>query len=315
MMNERVVPDIVLSDQNVNLINGVYVSQGGFALTYKYKERLSRLSYIVKFLYPNEKAKVVYDSEINSLLAIYEKLLNNYDYNRNVCPKQILCYKYEFTIDPIKQKDDYKLIYNQMLHYHSEGIDQNYPIYGIVSEYINGDNLYKHVTEYELEPEEIVNFSNQLTSIVKRLHDVDVVHRDIKLENIIVGYNIANKSDELYLIDFGFACLINECSGTRGTLRYFPSLMIQYKTNTNDIKFYKYQDVFAVMVCIWVMEEFKYPFDVNNNQVSNKLNRIEYYKEGLSNVLLEFFHDYLGKSPEYNIEKYTIDNVRKMFKF
>lgn len=46
---------------------------------------------------------------------------------------------------------------------------------------------------------------------LKQLHELGYVHNDIKLENVVVGFDDPNR---LYLIDFGLAQCFNDEDGT-----------------------------------------------------------------------------------------------------
>ncbi len=63
--------------------------------------------------------------------------------------------------------------------------------------------------------------ATELATAIICLHDHGIVHRDIKLENVMFDYH------QLKLIDFGMSCLIDECPGKmHGTLSYWsPDLM------------------------------------------------------------------------------------------
>ena len=65
-------------------------------------------------------------------------------------------------------------------------------------------------------------FAKQVLSALKYLHDNNVVHRDIKLENVVVNDNL-----DAELIDFGFAesrddlsAVPRNTAGSRGTKGY-----------------------------------------------------------------------------------------------
>ena len=99
--------------------------------------------------------------------------------------------------------------------------------YYIVMEYCNGGELSKALQNYQLKHgkalnEELVQYlMRQIISAFKTLHNKGYMHRDIKLENILLHYN--NEQDkknlnlmkaQIKIIDFGFACKIDKNSLT-----------------------------------------------------------------------------------------------------
>ena len=95
--------------------------------------------------------------------------------------------------------------------------------YYIVMEFCNGGELSKALEKYQSKygkpfPEELVQYlMRQIISAFKYIHNQGIMHRDIKLENILLHYNDERDKKELNLmkaqikiIDFGFACKINK---------------------------------------------------------------------------------------------------------
>ena len=72
--------------------------------------------------------------------------------------------------------------------------DENY--YYIVMEYINGGKLSDYLKKYKLKykkvfPEEIVQYlMRQIVGALIHLHDRNIILRDLKLENIMVSFDL-----------------------------------------------------------------------------------------------------------------------------
>ena len=81
------------------------------------------------------------------------------------------------------------------------GVVNEKRFYGFVLEFKYGctvkDLLFKH--NYQFTNEEIFNIGLQLIKIIGYLHENGVVHRDIRIPNVLVN------EGEVYLIDFGLA--------------------------------------------------------------------------------------------------------------
>lgn len=79
--------------------------------------------------------------------------------------------------------------------------------YYIIMEYIRGGNLYENMIESKfLSEKHVANYIKQLLLVCNFLHLQGIVHRDVKLENIMVKRYSKDVSEmSLVLIDFGFA--------------------------------------------------------------------------------------------------------------
>ncbi|MGE5628444.1 MAG: protein kinase family protein [Solirubrobacterales bacterium] len=81
------------------------------------------------------------------------------------------------------------------------GVINEKGFYGFVLDFKKGntvkDMLFKH--HYKFNSDEIYNIGIKLISIISCLHKNGVVHRDIRISNVILD------NDDVYLIDFGLA--------------------------------------------------------------------------------------------------------------
>ena len=99
-----------------------------------------------------------------------------------------------------------------------EDLKQTSTDYYLIMEYCNGGCLSDCLEEYKENhgnpfPEEIVQYlMRQIVDAIKYLHNRKIIHRDLKLDNILVKFN--NDTDKTQLnmmkaqikvIDFGFA--------------------------------------------------------------------------------------------------------------
>ena len=101
----------------------------------------------------------------------------------------------------------------------------------IVMEYCNGGDLSKALEKYQkihgtpFTQEIVQHFMRQIISAFKYIHENKIIHRDIKLENILINFDSEKDKEDFNLmkanakiIDFGFACFINKSGLLYSTL-------------------------------------------------------------------------------------------------
>ncbi len=102
-------------------------------------------------------------------------------------------------------------------------VGQEGNIYYIVMEYIKGSTLKQIIRQRgKLDPEEAVNIALQICSALAHAHKNDVIHRDIKPQNIVV-----TEEGIVKVADFGIARMLNAStitlnnSNIMGSVHYF----------------------------------------------------------------------------------------------
>jgi serine/threonine protein kinase len=107
-------------------------------------------------------------------------------------------------------------------------------------------------------------YSRQLISALRHLHKHNIVHRDVKPENILKG-----EDDCLFLADFGVSEIVDDLEvsrnvcGTRGTPAFWAPEMFDEQASVIDgVK----QDEWALAVTIYLMLVGRLPFEGYNLQ-------------------------------------------------
>ncbi|CAG9330524.1 unnamed protein product [Blepharisma stoltei] len=126
----------------------------------------------------------------------------------------------------------------------------------LIQEYVGGCSLHSYVKSRlvrKLNEEEAKRIFKQCVSAVKYLHEMDISHRDIKLENILL-----DSSNNIKLIDFGFSCIMQKDQPSRsfcGT----PSYMAPEIVKRKDF-FGPPADIWALGVMLYVILTGTFPF-------------------------------------------------------
>ncbi|KXJ77079.1 testis-specific serine/threonine-protein kinase 6-like [Aedes albopictus] len=130
----------------------------------------------------------------------------------------------------------------------------------IFMDYAEGGDLLKHINKNGLMKEpQAKRWFAQLVSALRYLHSIDIAHRDLKCENILIS-----KKGSLLLADFGFARICGEENGTFsntycGSAAYAaPEVILGMPYNPMRA------DVWSLGIILFVMLNAAMPFDDRN---------------------------------------------------
>ncbi|KAK6202304.1 kinase-like protein [Scheffersomyces amazonensis] len=134
----------------------------------------------------------------------------------------------------------------------------------LITDLARGGELFDRIAERShLEEDEVKAITYTLVSAVVYLHSKNIVHRDIKAENILIQPNrelTLSISSKLLLVDFGFARKVepptSKIHELAGTLSYMaPEYFDKYKGHSLPV------DVWAIGVLVYFMCCGYMPFD------------------------------------------------------
>jgi CheY-like chemotaxis protein len=136
------------------------------------------------------------------------------------------------------------------------GIQGGFPYY--VMEYVEGCNLGEVAANGpDLSFREVLNITKSLISGLDYIHQSHVIHRDLKLENILITENWSVK-----LTDFGLSVQEEKkkttIQGVMGTPLYVAPELIAGREETYKV------DTYAFGVALYKLLTSKFPFDSNN---------------------------------------------------
>ena len=128
----------------------------------------------------------------------------------------------------------------------------------LILEYCNGGSISDCLDQYQEEhnapfPEELVQyFMRQIVSALKYLHDKRIIHRDIKLDNILIHYDSEDDKKKknlikakVKIIDFGFSRYLKKGELTNsicGAPTYLEPRILRILNKTENSKDYGYDE-------------------------------------------------------------------------
>ncbi|XP_066351897.1 serine/threonine-protein kinase STY46-like isoform X2 [Miscanthus floridulus] len=135
------------------------------------------------------------------------------------------------------------------------GACTKHPNYCIVTEYMPGGNIYNflHKQNNFLELHKILRFAIDISKGMDYLHQNNIIHRDLKSANLLLGFDQVVK-----IADFGVARLGSQegqMTAETGTYRWMAPEIINHKP-------YDYKaDVFSFAIVLWELATSKVPYD------------------------------------------------------
>ena len=226
--------------------------------------------------------------------------------------------------DKLKKYLDYEIKIMKMLNHPNivkleEEIKYQNSIY-IIMEYINGGSLLEQVRKYKNKyqkgfPEEIVQYlMKQIISALIHIHDNNIIHRDLKLENIMVHFDSEKDKEEsnmmkakIKIIDFGFAILLPSTTSLTnsavGSFYYMdPKILDEfYNKSLIDKKsgYGKEADIWSLGCICYELLRGKKPFDaLTFEELVGKIKDKGQYK--LPKTVSHEFFSFLDKMLKYD---------------
>ncbi len=134
-------------------------------------------------------------------------------------------------------------------------VTENDENFFLVMEYIQGLTLSEYIKQHKpLDVQTVLNFTKQIIDGIKHAHDNQIVHRDIKPQNILVDEN-----QTLKILDFGIAKALSETTMTQtnhvlGTVQYLSPEQARGESTDNGT------DIYSIGVVLYEMLVGKPPF-------------------------------------------------------
>jgi serine/threonine protein kinase len=145
----------------------------------------------------------------------------------------------------------------------------------IVMEYASGGELKEYLQKRgRLEEKEAYEIFNQLLLSVDYCHQKRIVHRDLKLSNIVFS---SPHSKDIRVVDFGisgvYAPLSKSDKSLAGSLKYLAPEVITHKNTAADPAL----DIFSLGVILYALVVGKLPFDgTDQAEIKRKIVSCEY---------------------------------------
>lgn len=142
-----------------------------------------------------------------------------------------------------------------------------------ITEYVQGGSLWNFIRMNKvcLQSSFVKKIIHQLSIGIKTLHYYGIVHRDLKLENVLMDY-IDNNNFNAKIIDFGLSQVITPLAKTKET---YGSLIFCSPEILLNIPYNVKVDIWSLGVIAYYLEYTYFPFGIKGNErdqeTSNKI--------------------------------------------
>lgn len=223
---------------------------------------------------------------------------------------QLICIKKQNKKDDIDILKNEAIIYNYLknnngfplLKYYESNETETYLMITLLNKNLQEiKNIYKTLSLYS-----VLKIGVQIINIIKTIHNIFIIHRDIKPQNFMIGFN--EKEKIIHLIDFGFSKkYINIENGKHielrknketivGTLNFVSSHII------NGIEPSRRDDIISIIyVLIYLYIDDYIWNDINTKYINDKVFQIQILYEKL--IIPEVFIKLLNYSYELNFDE------------
>ena len=177
----------------------------------------------------------------------------------------------------------------------------------LIMEYCKGGELFNYIiNKKHLTEKQSCKFFHEIIDALEYLHVQNIVHRDIKPQNILL--DIFNNEITLKIIDFGISniySLDNLLESSCGTASYAPPEM-----HKGDKYFGLLTDIWSAGVVLYIMNFGYLPFceEDENKNINNIINGIYDIPKDASAELKDFLKHLLDVNP---LTRYDFEQIKK----
>lgn len=163
------------------------------------------------------------------------------------------------------------------------GVYENADVLHIVTDYISGGSLEKYLVQnqFSIPESQCKKIIIELASGLSYLHSLGIVHRDLKLENILL--RVSSGEVHPVIIDYGLACILGPYQYARdavGTLKYAAPEVL------SDLPYREMIDVWGLGLILYILLSGDMPFYGNDQQIVDSVlhKPIDFKKKAWKNV-------------------------------
>lgn len=169
----------------------------------------------------------------------------------------------------------------------------------LILEYVPYGNLYSRIQKrIKLAQKEAIIFSKKLFETLRYLHSKGIMHRDLKLENILMTSQTSEI--DFKLCDFGLACYVDRSLRTKsGSPGYMAPEIL--RGNSYSTK----ADIFSAGVVLYILISGTSPFNSDNSEKVIKSNaecKVSFAKKefrSISSLTIKFIAELLNPEPTF----------------
>ena len=211
---------------------------------------------------------------------------------------------------PMKQNNDEFHIYellkdknnNYIIKFIEHVVNENYQYF--VYEYFNGKTLGEYLIDNQnnISEVDIKNIFANIVNAVKFLHEQNIIHCDLKLDNILI-----DKYKNIKIIDFDLSRICKDeylSNNIFGTIQYIAP-------ESYDLCIYsKKSDVWGLGIILYILITQKFPYNNDMpivNSHDNMYRRNEFKHPNIAEVE--------RKVKQYNYNKNIVTLIKLMLKF
>lgn len=167
-----------------------------------------------------------------------------------------------------------QLSHENIIRYLDSGLDEEGNWFYIVTEYILGDNLEKHIKDKQMKIDELLSLYLKILKGVAEAHNNNILHRDLKPSNILI-----EGIDNPKIIDFGLSKILGiRYRSSTQTLKDYMTIQYASPEQVAREDLNVQSDVFSIGAILFYMLS-KNDLPINKANIISEIEKLQYSDE------------------------------------